>query len=78
MPVEYQKLSPDAQQKYNRWRNERIVSFAVKDPETKQRLLEAAKADGRSLNNWITKYVVPHMEAELKKQAQEATKTKSE
>lgn len=53
---------------YYRERNEKIVSFVVEDPETKQRIKDAADKDGRSVNSWILHHILPRMLEEADRQ----------
>lgn len=72
MPLDYQKLSLAEQRAYNKDRNARIVSLNLSDPELKERLKKVAEADGRTLNNWLKKYVVPIMRKEIDAQYAQA------
>lgn len=53
---------------YYRNRNERIVSFVLDDIEFKKKLQAAADADHRSVNGWITHYILPMLIDEVNQQ----------
>lgn len=59
---EYRHLSPAEQKAYIKARNERIVTLNVSDPAIKEKIREAAKLDGRSINNWLRVHILPKIE----------------
>lgn len=70
MPKNKKAASPEAGPKsprlgYYRNRNHRLVSFVVEDLDLKRRIEEAAKADDRSVNNWIIKNILPKIKEEV-------------
>jgi hypothetical protein len=73
---EYRHLSPKEQKAYIKARNERIVTLNVGDPLLKQQIKDAADADRRSVNNWLTAYILPMVREEMKRQAELAKKAK--
>ncbi len=62
--------------KYYSERSKRIVSFVLEDEELKQRLKEAADADGRTVNGWITHHILPKMLAEAEAQTKKSPRKK--
>lgn len=63
-----------ARQKYFRERIKRLVAFEVADPELRERMKAVAEADGRSLNGWISHYIIPEIQRHV--EAQEAAAKK--
>ena len=58
-------MSTNPRLSYYRKRNERLVSFVLEDLDLKKKLQDAADAEGRSVNNWITYHILPKLEAEI-------------
>lgn len=51
-----------ARAKYFRERVKRLVAFEFEDLSLKDRMKAVADADGRSLNKWFSRYVIPEIE----------------
>ena len=62
---------------YYRDRNARIVSFVVDDVQMKEKLAAAAEKDGRSVNSWLLRHVVPLIEKEVERQMAPVPKSKA-
>lgn len=65
----YSKMTAEEKRAYSAMRNARIVSFNLGEPDVKKRLRAAAKAEGRTINNWIGRYVLPVLLETLDRQA---------
>jgi len=63
-----------ARAKYFRERTKRLVMFEMNDTKLRQRMKEAAEADGRSLNGWFSRYVMPEIERIVTEQEKQAGK----
>jgi uncharacterized protein (DUF1778 family) len=55
---------PYAAEYYKKKKNH-FMSIWLADPDLKQKLKEAAKEEGRTLNNFVNTYIVPEIEAVL-------------
>ena len=63
-----------ARAKYFRERTKRLVMFEMNDTKLRQRMKEAAEADGRSLNGWFSRYVMPEIERIVTEQEKQTGK----
>lgn len=50
---------PKGREKYYAERNKRVINFVLDDEELKQRIADAAAADGRSVSGWIKHHILP-------------------
>jgi hypothetical protein len=62
-----------AKRAYYRARKQLLVTFIVDDPILKEVLKETADADGRSVNSWMRKYILPKLEDEMDQQLAKMT-----
>jgi hypothetical protein len=58
---------PKQTRKYWKKRQQLALTVVLDDLEFKKKVYEVAAADGRSVNNWLQRHVLPHIQAEVEK-----------